>query len=214
MPREFRQNKWKRYPDMAIMTEEAKAQCVDIETIRRCQEGDRQAFQAVYEVFKNRVYGTAFRFTNNHDEASDLTQDIFINIYKKIRMFEFKSSFSTWVYRLSVNMSIDRIRKLRRYGISSMDDPDFAETSDYKKVQKEHQLTGPGETALKGESAGKMQQAITKLSPKLKTVVVLRYIEDLPYSEVARILRCSEGTVKSRLNRAHMKLKEIIGKEV
>jgi len=196
------------------MNEEAKSQEVAIETIRKCQEGDVQAFQEVYESYKNRVYSTAYRFTNNPDEASDLTQDIFINLYKKIGMFHFKSSFSTWVYRFSVNMSIDRIRKLRRYSISSLDDPDFAETGDCKKAQKEHQMLSPGDTALKGESAEKMQRAIAKLSPKLKTVVVLRYIEDLPYNEVARILNCSEGTVKSRLNRAHMKLKELVEKEV
>ncbi|HRZ86792.1 MAG TPA: RNA polymerase sigma factor [bacterium] len=196
------------------MADEVAEVVIDAALIRRCQEGDRGAFRDVYEHFKNKVYSTAFRFTNNHEEAADLTQDIFLNIYKKVGMFEFKSSFSTWVYRLSVNMSIDRIRKLRRYSVTSMDDPGFKETGDYGKVHREHQMEAPGDAALSGESADKMQKAIARLTPKLRTVVVMRYINDLPYHDIAQILKCSEGTIKSRLNRAHMKLKEIMEKEV
>ncbi|MFC2149347.1 RNA polymerase sigma factor [Candidatus Auribacterota bacterium] len=192
------------------MSEEQEIIEVTNAIVERCQAGDRQAFKAIYEGFKMKVFATAYRFTNNHAEASDLTQDIFIGIFKKIRQFEFRSSFSTWVYRLSVNMCIDRIRKLKRYSISSMDHPDFTGTEDYKKIHNEHQMEKADDNLIKDEKAEKTKKAISKLTPKLKAIVILRYIQDLSYNEISKILKCSEGTVKSRLNRAHIKLKEIM----
>ncbi|MDP8262036.1 MAG: sigma-70 family RNA polymerase sigma factor [Candidatus Ancaeobacter aquaticus] len=186
---------------------------IDEATIRKCQEGDKGAFHMIYQHFKTKVFSTAFRFTNNYDEAMDLTQDIFINIFKKIKMFEFRSSLSTWIYRLSVNAGIDRVRKYKRYTLTSMDHPDFQATNDFKELHKEHQVKRADENVIQDENAASTHEALQRLSPKLRAILILRYIEDLPYSEIATVLKCSEGTVKSRLNRAHIKLKEVLEKD-
>ena len=183
----------------------------DAALVRRFQAGDQGAFQELYERYKTKVYNTAYRITCNATEAADVTQEVFIHLFKKVGLFEFRSSFSTWVYRMSVNASIDRYRKITRHPAYSTDDEAFQETAQYRTLADESRPAAD-EDAVQKESDAQIQKMISALPIKLRTAVVLRYVQDLSYQEVAQALGCSEGTVKSRLNRAHEKLRKIIGK--
>lgn len=181
----------------------------DAPLVRRFQAGDQGAFQELYERYKTKVYNTAYRITCNATEAADVTQEVFIHLFKKMGLFEFRSSFSTWVYRMSVNASIDRYRKITRHPAYSTDDEVFQESSQYRKLADEKRPAADQEASQK-ETEAHVQQMIASLPVKLRTAVVLRYLQDLSYQEVAQALRCSEGTVKSRLNRAHEKLRKLL----
>ena len=181
----------------------------DASWVKRFQAGEHGAFEELYERYKTKVYNTAYRITCNATEAADVTQEVFINIFKKIGLFEFRSSFSTWVYRMSVNASIDRYRKLTRHPAVSTDDEEFQETSQFRKLADE-KTPGADEQAARHEFDAQMQKTIALLPVKLRSAVVLRYIQNLSYEEVANALSCSQGTVKSRLNRAHEKLRKIL----
>ncbi|HKE02005.1 MAG TPA: sigma-70 family RNA polymerase sigma factor, partial [Planctomycetota bacterium] len=126
--------------------------------------------------------------------------------------FRFQSKFSSWVYRIAVNASIDLCRRSFMRGTTSLD----ALSDDPPKVRgratlpEDDQVTRPRDAAEGSELASDVQEAIGRLSPKLRTIVVLRYLENLSYEEVAEVLRCSMGTVKSRLARAHVALEPLL----
>ncbi len=185
----------------------------DAALVARIQARDSAAFEELYGRYKIKVYNTAYRITGNAADAADVTQEVFVHIYKKIGLFEFRSSFSTWVYRMSVNASIDRYRKITRHPTTSTDDEDFQETREFRGLADQKTPAADQETA-KREFDAQIQKAVGLLPVKLRAVVVLRYIQDLSYQEVAHALSCSQGTVKSRLNRAHEKLRKILGKEL
>ena len=183
----------------------------DAPLVERIQTGESGAFEELYERYKTKVYNTAYRITCNATEAADVTQEIFINIFKKIGLFEFRSSFSTWVYRMSVNASIDRYRKLTRHPAVSTDDEAFQETSQFRALADE-KTPGADAEASQHEFDAQMQRTIALLPVKLRSAVVLRYMQNLSYEEVANAMSCSQGTVKSRLNRAHEKLRRLFSK--
>ncbi len=183
----------------------------DAALVKRLQGGDQTAFEELYGRYKNKVYGTCLRITGNAAEAADVTQEVFLAIYKKIGLFEFRSSFSTWVYRMSVNASIDRYRKITRHPAYSTDDPDFQETGEFRGMSDQKAAPADAE-ASKHEFDAAVQKTIGFLPVKLRAAVVLRYLQNLSYQEVAAALKCSEGTVKSRLNRAHEKLRGLLSK--
>ncbi len=181
----------------------------DAPLVRRFQGGDRTAFEELYERYKSKVYSTAYRITNNAAEAADVSQEVFVNLFKKIGLFQFRSSFSTWVYRMSVNASIDRYRKITRHPAQSVDDPEFQEKGEFRRMADDKAVEAGAELHQR-EIDESVRRAINNLPIKLKSAIVLRYIQDLSYQEVAQALGCSEGTVKSRLNRAHEKLRKLL----
>lgn len=181
--------------------------------VKRIQAGEPGAFEELYERYKTKVYNTAYRITGNAADAADVTQEVFLHVYKKIGLFEFRSSLSTWVYRMSVNASIDRYRKITRHPALSTDDKNFQETREFKGLADE-KMPGADEESAKKEFDVQVQKVIGLLPLKLRTAVVLRYIQDLSYEEVAQALGCSQGTVKSRLNRAHAKLRRLLKNEM
>ena len=184
----------------------------DATLVARSQAGEPGAFEELYERYKTRVYNTAYRITGNASDAADVTQEVFIHVFKKIGLFEFRSSFSTWVYRMSVNASIDRYRKITRHPTASTDDENFRQTREFKNLADE-KMPGADVESAKREFDIEVQKVIALLPPKLRSAVVLRYLQDLSYEEVAQALSCSQGTVKSRLNRAHAKLRKLLKKE-
>ena len=189
----------------------ARANDPDAALVERFKAGDRGAFEELYERYKTKVYNTACRITRNAAEAADVTQEVFVNVFKKIGLFEFRSSFSTWVYRMSVNASIDRYRKVTRHPTLSTDDEAFQDTAQFRRMADE-KTPAADENAEQNESDKEIQKMIALLPIKLRTAVVLRYVQDLSYQEVAQALKCSEGTVKSRLNRAHEKLRKLLAR--
>jgi len=179
----------------------------DAELVLACQrisasslEGD---YRQLYDRYKDRVYNVCFRITGNPSDALDASQETFGILFRRIREFRFESRFSSWVYRVAVNASIDLRRRARSRRVASLEvvrDNSAGERSKFEPIDR---MDMPSVTASRREFEFEVQRAISRLSPKLRSIVVLRYIENLSYEEVAETLRISLGTVKSRLARAH-----------
>jgi len=177
----------------------------DAELVLTCQrsgattlEGD---YRRLYDRFKDRVYNVCFRITGNPSDALDASQETFGILFRRIREFRFESRFSSWVYRIAVNASIDVRRRARSRRFASLDRD--AEQGDGQKYDLTDRLEMPSISASRRELEDAIHQAIQRLSNKLRAIVILRYMENLSYEEISETLRISLGTVKSRLARAH-----------
>jgi RNA polymerase sigma-70 factor (ECF subfamily) len=180
----------------------------DLPLVRRCIERRcPESFAALYQRYRDRVFGTASALTGDRTLAEDVTQEVFLRVYRKLDTFEGKSSFGTWVYRLTINLATD-LQRSRQRGRRLVDEVVEQARARPEKVVDDGSATGAGAEA--GELRGQVAQAIRGLSEKLAAVVVLRYLEGLSYEEIAEALDMSVGTVKSRLNRAHGELAELL----
>lgn len=176
--------------------------------VKKAQNGDISAFEELINAHKDNVYKTAYSFVGNHHDASDISQIAFIKAYKNIGKFNFKSEFSTWLYRITVNSCLDEIRKLKRQTGSTFSIDDDENTKDVLP-----DLNTPEEAYEKEELKRKVRENINKLSDKYKRVIIYRDINGLSYDEIAKIEKCSAGTIKSRISRARDALKELISKD-
>jgi RNA polymerase sigma-70 factor (ECF subfamily) len=146
----------------------------------------------LFEACKDRVYSIALHFTGSENAAEDISQDVFLKLFHVIRGFRGESDFRTWLFRLVVNACMDETRRRRR----------FVPIEGNCAVPAAHSSVHPTDL-LKKEVANQVRQAVLELAPKLRLPILLRYVEDLSYSEIAEMLKCSMGTVASRLNRGH-----------
>ena len=173
----------------------------------------RRALGALYDRHKDRVFNTAYRVLGSHADAADLTQEVFLQIADRIRGFRGDASLTSWVYRITVNLAIDyRRRRARRpaRGLSADGGEGDVEVTE-RRPGTAPPPEDPAAAASRGEEDRRVREALERLSPKLRAVVVLRYFENLSYEELAEVLGTSMGTVKSRLNRAHAALEGILG---
>ena len=161
-------------------------------------------FGELYERFKDRVYNVCYRITGNPTDALDASQETFGTIFRKVESFRFQSRFSSWVYRIAVNASIDLKRRSRSRRIASLDAFGDSEHSSFEI--SDDSVPMPSAGASRRELEEEIQRAISRLSPKLRAVTVLRYTENLSYEQISETLAISLGTVKSRLARAHAAL--------
>src|SRR5262245_22801108 len=190
----------------------------ELELIRRCQAARGKEFEdvfgEVYRAFKDRVYNVTYRITGNPADALDASQETFAILFRKIRDFRFQSKFSSWIYRIAVNASIDLCRRGSSKNVSSLDALMEEKRGSERAVfvPTDDLDDRPHSVAQEGEFSADIQSAILRLSPKLRTIVALRYLEGLSYEEVAEVLRCSMGTVKSRLARAHTALEPYLAR--
>lgn len=172
-------------------------QLIDARVIEACQQGDRAAFQLLFETYKDKVFSIAV-YSSGGDRAiaDDVTQQIFLKLFTAIRQFRGESEFTTWLYRLVVNACLDEKRRRRRllpWGETvAMRNP-----SDKKPQEKQY---------ARLEVAEAVREAIGELKPKFRLPILLKYIEGLSYEEIASVMGCSKGTVASRLNRGHSQL--------
>lgn len=180
----------------------------DAELVAACRlpeaEGFERAFEELFTKYRERVYAIAFRITGTAVDAMDVLQDSFALVFRKLDGFRGSSLFSTWLFRIVVNCSIDHRRRTHpRFGglVSGAtgvgDDPI-------------DEAPSPRETAATREIGDQVQIAISQLSPKLRVILALRYLEDMSYDELAVTLGLSLGTVKSRLARAHLALEHVV----
>ncbi len=162
--------------------------------VEACQRGDRDAFRALYEAYKDRVYSIAFYYFHGDSAAAhDVTQHVFLKLIDGIARFRGDASFSTWLYRLVVNACLDR----RRRGATERQ-------SDAAVLDRiAHPSASHEDAYVRAEVARAVQTAVVGLPPKLRIAILLRYFDDLSYSDMAEALGCSMGTVASRLSRAH-----------
>jgi RNA polymerase sigma-70 factor (ECF subfamily) len=182
---------------------------LDLEKVRACQAGDREAFNDLIERYKDIVYAVAYRFTKDQDLALDLGQEVFVRAYRGIGSFRGRSSFSTWLYRIAMNTCIDYTRKRSR-SIESHTVPE--EVAEYagSETLAVPRRRGPDDRALASELGEQIQAAIDALPEYHKTVFVLYEIEGLSYKEIAKVVGCSIGTVMSRIHYARRKLRVML----
>ncbi|HEY6329091.1 MAG TPA: sigma-70 family RNA polymerase sigma factor [Blastocatellia bacterium] len=169
---------------------------IDAALIDACRTGDRAAFQALFEAYKDKVYSIAYHFSGNPDTASDITQQAFLKILTRIETFRSQSELTTWIYRIVANTCIDE-RRIRRRFIPLGDGLDLR-TLTAKGL--------PDKGYYREELSAAVSQAVAGLKPKLRMPILLKYVEDMSYEEIAQVLGCSMGTVASRLNRGHKML--------
>lgn len=185
----------------------------DRDLVLECQAdedvGFQGAFRRVYDLYKDRVYNVCFRITGNATDALDASQETFGILHRKIAGFRFESKFSSWVYRIAVNASIDIKRRAASRPLASLESLQAKDdgTGQQAPLQiPDDDTEAPSATAARHELEVDVQRAIDRLSPKMRTIIVLRYLESLSYEEIADSLQISLGTVKSRLSRAHAAL--------
>ena len=167
--------------------------------VAECRNGDRLAFRQLYDLYKDRVYSiAAYFFHGDRAAASDVTQQVFLKLLANIGRFRGESEFSTWLYRLVVNACLDEARTRKLH----------AQAQDSLRPEAVDGAHSPESGYAKAQIAGSIRAAVASLPPKFRIAILLRYFDDLSYEEMAKALRCSMGTVASRLNRSHKMLAE------
>jgi RNA polymerase sigma-70 factor, ECF subfamily len=168
--------------------------------IRRCLRGDEAAWETIVRHYWRKVFNVAYKFVGKHDEAEDLTQEIFLKIFKSLETFDRRANFQTWLISVSRNLCIDHYRSVRKERETIDRDVDANElTPISKEVGAIALLEQQDRVAL-------LRQALAELPDALKTAVLMRDIQEMSYQEIAQKLRLPEGTVKSRINRGRTEL--------
>lgn len=181
----------------------------DFSLVSRCLRGDEAAWEDLVRLHTRRVYGLSFRFTNSPSEAQDLTQEVFLRVFRTLRTFRSaEGSFSTWLARVTRNLLIDHYRRTKQERVT-----DSIEEQLPTMEQSGAAVARPDQ-ALAGREAGEILQAtLQKLSPDLREAVILRDLQEMEYREIADVLVIPEGTVKSRINRGRAELARLLRKQ-
>ena len=179
------------------------------ELVQAAQQGDQGAFSRLVEANQGKIYSLCFRMTGNPDDAADLTQEAFLNAWRGLGKFGGQSTFSTWLYRLAANACIDFLRREKRRNALSMTLEDGEE--DYQADLPDERWSPERELERK-DLRRVLQEGLLALSPDHREVLLLRETEGLSYQEIAQCLRLEEGTVKSRIARARIAMKDYLQK--
>jgi len=173
------------------------------------REGDMTALAILVEKYKRLVYRLAIQITKNHEDANDVMQDTFLKVYESIHSFRQEAAFETWLYRIVVNHAMNLVKRRKRRRESSLSAANEAEI--HPDVKRTADLVNdPHVNAERKELQKWVTQAVDSLPVKHRTVVILHEFEGLTHAEIASILNCSEGTVRSRLHYARNKLRELL----
>jgi RNA polymerase sigma-70 factor, ECF subfamily len=174
--------------------------------IRRCLKGDQLAWEAIVRQYRRKVFNVAYKFVGKHDEAEDLTQDIFLKIFKSLDTFDRRANFQTWLISVSRNLCIDHYRSVRKE----------RETIDRETDASELSAAAPGPSQMaqleQRDRVELLREALASLPATLRTAVLMRDLQELSYQEIAAALKLPEGTVKSRINRGRSELARQIRK--
>ena len=181
----------------------------DQQLVARTQAGDVAAFDQLVVKYSSRLYGLVYNMTSNHEDTNDLLQDVFSKAYKSIRGFRGKSSFYTWIHSIAVNMTLNFLKKRGRRFNLSLDDVDASIQND-KEFLELTQSSSPVREADLSELQVRLNEAMMKLSDEHRAVVTMFHIQGMPHAEISKILRVSEGTVRSRLFYANRQLQNYL----
>jgi RNA polymerase sigma factor (sigma-70 family) len=173
--------------------------------VRRAQRGDLQAYDEIVQRYQQRIYATVYHMTANHEDAHDLAQEAFIKAFQALRSFKGGSSFYTWLYRIAVNKTINFLKQRRNRTHMSLNDLDVNVENDPDLVALVSDKTPRREAGL-AELQEKLNEAMLKLSEPHRLVVTLHDVQGLPHEEIAKIMNCNVGTVRSRLFYARQQL--------
>src|SRR5438046_9150943 len=178
-----------------------------IETlIQRCLQGDQIAWDLIVKQYWRKVFNVAYKFVGKHDEAEDLTQDIFLKIFKSLDTFDRRANFQTWLISVSRNLCIDHYRSVRKERETIDRDVDANELAPASRDE------GPMAALEQRDSVALLRQALAALPATLRPAVLMRDLQELSYQEIADALSLPEGTVKSRINRGRTELARQINK--
>lgn len=177
--------------------------------VSRSKAGDIAAFEELIGAYQKKIFNLAYRIIGNYDDAADLAQEALIRIFRSIGGFKEQSSFSTWIYRITTNVCLDEIRKRKSKKEYSLDEEVQVDDGQLKR-QVMSEDPGPDEVYEREELRNMVKNAIDKLPEEQKLVITLRDIQGLSYDEIAEVLDCPGGTVKSRINRARQALKKVL----
>lgn len=166
--------------------------------VRRAQKGDLAAYDELVRRYQERIYATLYHMTSNHEDANDLAQEAFIKAYQAIKSFKGGSSFYTWVYRIAVNKTINFLKQRKNRSGMSLNDLDFNVENDPDLVALISDKT-PRRDATLAELQKKLNEAMQQLSEQHRLVVTLHDVQGLAHEEIAEIMECNVGTVRSRL---------------
>lgn len=190
----------------------AASRAEDHELIIAAKAGDEHAFGKLMRKYEERVQNHCVRIVGDEQEAEDLKQEVFVKVYRSLPGYEHTYGFYTWMYRITQNCCIDRIRKIKRHAQEISLTPTVDDES--TDAPREHSIPDetyvPEKEALNNELKSTIDAALAKLSPKLREIIVLKEQDGLSYEEIGDMLHCSRGTVKSRLFRAREKLQELL----
>lgn len=177
----------------------------DAELVKAAREGDMDAYDQLVQRYQERVYATVYHMTSNHEDANDLAQETFIKAYAALKSFKGDSSFYTWVYRIAVNKTINFLKQRKNKMSLSLNDLDFNIENDPELVALVSDKTPRRDVALV-ELQGKLNDALQRLSDVHRMVVTLHDVQGLSHEEIAQIMDCNVGTVRSRLFYARQQL--------
>jgi RNA polymerase sigma-70 factor (ECF subfamily) len=194
--------------DRPISAMAAATEGVDVDSlVRAAQAGDRVAFTQLVQVFTRPMYNLAYRMAGNADDAADLTQEIFVKLYRAIGQFRYRSKFSTWLCSLGANTCRSGMRKLGRRRdreLLCLDD----DSGDGVLREAADPGDRPDREMERRETQATIERAIGQLPEAFRTVIILRDLQGMAYDEIAEVVGCSMGTVKSRLARARMRVRD------
>jgi len=181
--------------------------------VRRCVAGDAAAWQEIVQNYNRRIYNICYRFSGSSDDAADLTQEVFIKIYRTLSTFDgSRAAFMTWVTTVTRNLLVDHFRKGKYDRVTDSLDATPGNQEDGLSIaeQLEDQRSSPEQRVQSQETQKVVQAALQKLSPELREAVILRDLQDMDYKEIAIVLKVPEGTVKSRINRGRTELARLL----
>ncbi len=188
---------------------EPSAPVAEMDLVRRAQGGNLEAYDELIKRYQERIYATVYHMTSNHEDANDLAQDSFIKAFQALKSFKGGSSFYTWLYRIAVNKTINFLKQRKNRVHMSLNDLDFNTENNPDLVALISEKTPRREAGL-NELQEKLNAAMLRLSEPHRLVVVLHDVQGLSHEEVAKVMECNIGTVRSRLFYARQQLQSLL----
>ena len=182
----------------------------DTALVARARKGDRKAFDRLIQKYQARIFQFCYRMLGDAEEAEELAQDVFIRLFHHLKRFRGEAKFSTWLFQIAKNLSLNRLHYLRRrnfFSFLSLDEAQGRSEGSGRRLDVADDRKGADGLYEARETQQLVQRKIALLRPDYRAVLVLRDIEDMSYAEIAGIMKMAEGTVKSRVHRARLELK-------
>lgn len=175
----------------------------EAELISLCQQGNQEALKQVFDLYNKKVYRVAYGVLRHREEALDIVQEVFIKLFRSIKNFKGKSRLSTYLYRMAVNTAIDHVRKAGKPVVSSLEGEEGFQPAEEPEKR-------PDRIFLYKELEGKVNEALGKIPADQRMVLILREVEGLSYQEIADSMKCSIGTVMSRLHYGRKRMQDLL----
>jgi RNA polymerase sigma-70 factor (ECF subfamily) len=185
-----------------------------LQTLQRAKEGDVKAFEEIFQLYHRRIYNAVYGMLGDPDDAQDVTQDVFVRLHDALPTLRADEAFSTYLYRIALNLCRDRARRKKRVRFQSMDTPRTDDEGESEPMEFADQNRLPEETLTNDELQKRVREAVQTLSPDHKAVIVMHHFQGMEVNDIAKILQVPTGTVKSRLARGrdqlHRKLRSYL----